>query len=115
MASSEPSSHGAHAAVAVEGGGMRKAEERVAFFSVESPGRSWVFPYSRILFAHADGEGHRFFMRTMSHDLWVIGQQLGNLIALFQQEKLAEIRTGSNEIGTIEEIEINENPAGMFH
>lgn len=98
-----------------EGSGIRRAEERVAFFSMESPGRSWVFPYSRVLFAHADTEGRRFFMRTMSHDLWVNGQKLGSLIALFQQERLAEIRTGSNEWGTVEEIEVSENPAGMFH
>ncbi|VVM07468.1 hypothetical protein MAMC_01631 [Methylacidimicrobium cyclopophantes] len=113
MGAVEPSSRSVRVESAA--GGMRKSEERVAFFSVESPGRRWVFPYGRILFAHADGEGHRFFMRTMSHDLWVTGKELWNLIALFQQERLADIRPGSNEWGTVEEIEINENPAGMFH
>lgn len=113
MPAGEAMSHGAR--TGAEGGGIRRAEERVAFFSMESPGRSWVFPYSRVLFAHADIEGRRFFMRTMSHDLWVNGQKLGNLITLFQEERLAEIRPGSNEWGTVEEIEISENPAGMFH
>ncbi len=112
MPAGEAMSYGAGAAK--EGGGIRQAEERVAFFSMESPGRSWVFPYSRVLFAHADTEGHRFFMRTMSHDLWVTGKKLGSLILLFQREQVAEIRTGSNEWGTVEEIEISENPAGMF-
>ncbi len=114
MAANEPKGHGGQA-VAAEHSGIRAAEERVAFFSMESPGRSWVFPYSRILFAHADAEGNQFFMRTMSHDLWVTGQKLGNLISLFQRERLADIRPGSNEWGTVKEIEVNENPAGMFH
>ncbi|VVM07277.1 hypothetical protein [Methylacidimicrobium tartarophylax] len=112
MAAGEPLSHGGHAVT--EGGGVRQAEERVAFFSIESPGRSWVFPYGRILFAHADTAGNRFFMRTISHDLWLTGQKLGQLIALFQRELVADIRTGSSEWGTIEEIEVSENPAGMF-
>ncbi|MGD9896169.1 MAG: hypothetical protein AB7T14_03695 [Candidatus Methylacidiphilaceae bacterium] len=101
--------------VAAQSGGIQRSEDRVAFFSMESPGRRWVFPYSRVLFAHADAEGKRFFMRTMSHDLWVNGQKLDNLITLFQQERVADIRPGSNRWGTVEEIEINENPAGMFH
>ncbi|CAB4244538.1 conserved protein of unknown function [Methylacidimicrobium sp. AP8] len=112
MALGEATSHGTKAVG--EGGGVRKADERVAFFSLESPGRSWVFPYGRILFAHADTEGHVFFMRTISHDLWVRGQKLGQLITLFQREMVADIRPGSNEWGIVEEIEVNENPAGMF-
>ncbi|WP_242522422.1 hypothetical protein [Candidatus Methylacidiphilum infernorum] len=101
-------------AIEVKGGGVTASEVPVAFLTIESPGRNWIFPYSRILFAHTDTEGSRFFLRTISHDIWINGQNLHKAIYLIQQEKLMDVRKGSNENGKVDSVEVMENPGGMF-
>ncbi|QSR88208.1 hypothetical protein [Methylacidiphilum caldifontis] len=100
--------------IEIQGGGVTASEVPVEFLTIESPGRNWIFPYSRILFAHTDTEGSRFFLRTISHDIWINGQNLNKAIYLIQQGKLMDVRKGYNENGKVDSIEVMENPGGMF-
>jgi hypothetical protein len=92
---------------------MRVVPSPTNFFAVVTPERFWLYPYARVLFVYVEHDGKKGFIRTLSHDIWIAGENLEKLLPLFQEQTLAEISAGKLDTIVVESLVMHENPGGL--